>query len=139
MSYDPALPNATDQVRLLIGDTSGVVATELLSDAELTFLIGEENGNRYRAGAEAADRIAAKYARQVDTSIGDASVSASQRQEQYRTLAKDLRAKATERGSVAPFVGGISIADVATRETDSDAVPPFFQRTNPGDDRSFAQ
>jgi hypothetical protein len=139
VSYDPSVSTARDKVRLLIGDTSGVVATELLTDGELDFLLAEESNNIYRAGAEAADRIAAKYARMVDTSIGDASVTASQRFDHYRQLAVDLRSKALERGTATPFVGGISRSDVEQRDQDTDAVTPFFRRTNPGDDRSFAQ
>lgn len=133
MTYSATLTTTLDQVRLLIGDTSNAAATELLADGEISWYLSQET-NVYRAAASAAEAIAAKFARLADTSVGDVSVSNSQKSAQYTDLAKRLALKATKRGSAAAFAGGISVADRDTRLDDTDRVDPFFSRTNPGGD-----
>lgn len=137
MTYSASIATSADKVRFLIGDTSNVAATELLADGEITWILTQET-NVYRAAAVAAEAIAAKFSRLADTSVGDVSVSNSQKVAQYTDLAKRLALKATKRGSAAAFAGGISIADRDTRLNDTDRVPPFFSRINPGgDDRDI--
>lgn len=137
MTYSASIATSADKVRFLIGDTSNVAATELLADGEITWILTQET-NVYRAASVAAEAIAAKFSRLADTSVGDVSVSNSQKSAQYKDLAKRLALKATKRGSAAAFAGGISIADRDTRLDDTDRVPPFFSRINPGgDDRDI--
>lgn len=133
MSYSASIATTTDQVRFLTGDTSNVSATELLADGEITWILTQET-NVYRAAAVAAEAIAAKFSRLADTSVGDVSVSNSQKYDHYMSLAKTLRAKAIRRGGAAPFVGGLSVADRDTRLDDTDRVEPFFSRIRPGGD-----
>lgn len=133
MTYADSLSTSRDKVRFLLGDTSGVSATELLSDNEIAWVLTEESSNVYRAAAAGADAIAAKFARLADTSVGDTSVSASQKQAQYAELAERLRRKAASRGSAAPFMGGISISARDAALDDTDKVSPFFSRQNPGE------
>jgi hypothetical protein len=139
MTYSSALSSASDQVRFLLGDTSNSAATELLADAEITWLLSEESNNVYRAAAAGAEAIAGKFSRLADTSVGDTSVSASQKSAQYLTLAETLHRKALARGNAAPFVGGLSKDDRDTRLDDTDRVPPFFDRANPGDDLRLSE
>lgn len=137
MTYSASIASTTDQVRFLTGDTSNSAATELLADGEITWILTQET-NVYRAAAVAAEAIAGKFARLADTSVGDVSVSNSQKYDHYMKLSKTLYKKATGRGNAAPFVGGISVTDRDTRLDDTDRVMPFFSRTNPGgDDRAI--
>lgn len=139
MTYSASIVTTLDQVRFLTGDTSNSAATELLADGEVTWLLSQET-NVYRAASVAAESIAAKFSRLADTSVGDVSVSNSQKVSHYKDLAKRLALKATKRGSAAAFAGGISIADRNTRLDDEDRTLPFFSRSNPGgDDRAIEQ
>ena len=101
-----------DAVRLLIGDTD--VAEALLQDEEIDWLLSRQP-NVELAAADACEAIAAKFARQADTTNGDLSVRASQRAEAYRQRAADLRRRAGRRARW--FVGG------ATRDPGAAADP----------------
>lgn len=133
MSYSATLTTSLDKVRFHIGDTSNVAASELLADGEIAYILTEET-SIYRASAVAAEAIAAKFARLADTSVGDVSVSNSQKHTQYLALSKVLYRKASGRAAPA-FLGGASISDRDTRNSDTDNPIPFFSRTSPGDDR----
>ena len=111
------------KVRFMVGDTD--TTDQLLTDAEVDFLLGEE-GNNYLAAASAAKAIAAKYSRQADRTVGDLSINASQRAEAYLTLAIELEVKG--RGFGVPFAGGVSIASKQGYEESTDLMPPRFYR-----------
>ncbi len=119
---DPA-NSPLDHVRLLVGDT--VCADAYLKDDEILFLI-EEEGSAEFAAARAAEVIAAKLSRKVDTKTGGVSKSLSQIAKAYLELAKSLRARAVE--LVAPVVTGISIAEKHEDASDTALVQPFFRR-----------
>ena len=120
-SGDPAASDA-DAVRFLIGDTS--TTDQQLQDAEIAYLLTTE-GSVYRAAAQAARSIGAKYARLVDKSVGDLRLSYSQRAASYEKLAASLVARATTR-TATPYAGGISAADKALDEQDTDLAKPAF-------------
>lgn len=135
MSYSDTLATDLDKVRFHIGDTSNVAATELLTNGEIAYLLSVET-NVYRAAAMAAESIASKMLiRAESVSVGDTSISYGDQAAKYQTLAKTLRAMGGRRGSAPAFLGGVSIADRDTRESDTDRVDPFFTRHAPGDDR----
>lgn len=134
-TYDPTkLTDATFgtlmQVRLMVEDT--ISTDPQLQDEEINWLVTQE-GSTYLAAARAAETIAARYARQVDRSVGAMKLSASQRFKTYSELSSALRAKA--RMMVSPYAGGISQADKQTNEQDTDRVAPAFgsgMMRNPG-------
>lgn len=121
-SGDPST-SEKDALRFLIGDTDP--DDPLLSDSEVEFLI-----NRMRdvdlAAAEAAYSLAGRYSRMADKSVGDLSISLSQKAAAFLELADKLRRKAQV--LAVPFAGGISLKQKATIEADSDRVPPAFSR-----------
>lgn len=80
--------NQIDSVRFLCGDTDE--NDPLMSDSEIGYLI-KLKGSPQSAAIEACSRIMAKFAREVDYSIGPESVSASKRFEQYKSLLIELR------------------------------------------------
>lgn len=133
MTYSASMTTDLDKVRFLLGDTSNSASTEMLADGEITWLLSEESSNVYRAAVAGAEAIAAKFARLADTSVGDTSISASQKHAQFLKLADTLRAKALRRGNAAAFAGGISITDRDNRIEDADRTEPFFDRRTPGD------
>jgi len=125
-TYDPS----TDigKVRLLIGDTNS--SDRLLLDSEIQFFLDQSSGELYAAAIAACYAIAGKFARSADFTNLSLSVSASQRAEAYRQLAKDLAAQlasgATGSGGASMFVGGASISGKESLSEDSDAVQPSF-------------
>lgn len=122
-SGDPT-SSARDQLRYRIGDTDQ--SSPLLSDEELDFELAEVSGSVARAAPSAAEEILSRFARQVDKSVGDLRISASQRHAQYaRTVAK---LKKSLRRGAAPWAGGISVSDKESRAADTDSVEPAFSR-----------
>ena len=119
--------SALDMVRFLIGDTS-VVTDPQLTDAEITALLTITANNAYSASMECVKALLAKYSRVTDKSMGDLSISYSQRAKNYQSLLQQLRVQAVTMGGVAgPYAGGISISDKDANEDDSDLVKPAFR------------
>jgi hypothetical protein len=125
---DPA-SSAKDSVRFHVGDV--IKDDPQVNDEEIEYLLGDEGGNVLRAAARVAETIAAKYARQVDKTVGGLSLSAGRRQEKYSQLAQKLwsRARSTGSGLAAPYAGGISQSDKDTNAADTDRTQPAFTRT----------
>lgn len=116
-----------DAVRFLIGDTSTTAPD--LTDAQIAYLLGEQEDNVLRAAARAAEVQAARYAKQADEKrVGPLwirsfrSLSAN-----FITLAKTLWKRANT-GSAVPWAGGISHSDKITRASYGDRVAPAFRR-----------
>jgi hypothetical protein len=110
-----------DAVRFEIGDT--LSTDPELSDEEITWVITQESNLKYAAAA-ACDRVAARYARKVEKSVGQLKLSMQQKFDQYLKLASRLRAQG---GSAPiPFAGGISVADKRTRQLDLDREQTTF-------------
>jgi hypothetical protein len=91
--------------------------------------------NVYLSAARVAERIAIRFARQVNSiSSGDDSVnygSAHERAAFYKDLVSDLIALGSTGDSAPrPFLGGSSYADKAAREADTDRVMPSFTRSD---------
>lgn len=113
-----------DKVRTYIGDTDP--SDQLLSDEQIAFALTEAGPVR-SASALACEWIAAKFARQADKSVGDMSITYSQKAAQYTDLAQRLRREATV--LALPYFGGISQSAKDTREADTDRVKPAFTTT----------
>lgn len=121
------LNSPLDEVRFLIGDT--VSTAPRVSDEEIAyniFLVSGANppptGN-FLAAAYSADGIAARSASSVDKSVGDLHLSYSQQATAYRALANALRRRATL-NMVPVYVGGLSMAEKAANDEDTDLVQP---------------
>jgi len=117
-SGNPSL-TTRDAVRFLVGDTDNV--NQLVTDEEIAYALAQE-GSAYIAAALIARGLAGKFSKYVDQSVGDLSISYSQRVTQYNDLAKRLEAQGSSSLGI-PFAGGISQADKTTREEDTDRVP----------------
>ena len=125
-SYDSVeLSTSLAQVRLLIGDTDE--ATAQLSDEEIQFHISTSAGVHY-AAARCCRSLAAKYGRQVDKSVGQFSLAASQKVKSYLLLAATLESQALSATAILPYAGGISVSDKETISLDTDRVKPAFAR-----------
>lgn len=123
--------NSTDistslaRVRLMIGDTD--TNDQQLTDEEINYWVNNSGGVVW-AAANAAESLAAEYARRVDKSIGPASLQVSQRQKHYHDLAASLRAKAAVYSGIEPYVGGTVVSTKDELEDDTDRVEPSFAR-----------
>jgi len=91
-----------DAVRFLIGDTNS--DDGLVSDEEITFSL-DMRGSPYGAAAEVCRSLAAKYARDADSSSRDMRESYSQRSSAYRSLVKAFEDKAQAQFAVVPIAG----------------------------------
>lgn len=128
-SGDPAYSDR-DAVRFLLNDTS--TSTGRLSDTEIEWLLSQWS-NPYLAAAQGARKIAATYTTTTQSkTVGSLSKSAggSAVATAYLDLAKALesQAKSATFSPVAPYSGGISIADKLLEQADSDATPYWFWR-----------
>jgi hypothetical protein len=124
-TYNAAQVGTVDlyTVRHLIGDV--IVSDQQLNDQEILWTIGQYS-NDWLAAAECCRNIAARYARQVDTVQAELRTLYSQRTKRYQSMAQDLEMRGMARGGVQAYVGGISISDKITNETDTDRVAPQF-------------
>src|SRR6202035_2982127 len=114
-TYDPAdlTTSEKDQIRTEIGDTDS--NNWLLSDEEINWAISQER-NFWAAAARCAEMAASYILRKADPKLGRSmQVIYSKAAEQYWMRARMLRCKAM--GSVAPYVGGMTVTD---KETISD-------------------
>lgn len=125
-----------DRVRLLVGDTD--TTDQQMQDEEIyTFLTLEGNASPqtvaaslrqvYRAAGNVASAIGARYARKVTNSMGRRKQEQETMMAHYLTLAKYLRGRASMLG-VAPYAGGLSVAEKETNQENTDLVQPEFQR-----------
>jgi hypothetical protein len=120
--------NNRDAVRLLIGDTD--TNDQQLQDEEVDYflsLFGVAGASRVvPAAIRCCEALAAKYARQVDTTNQGLSVDASKRSEHYRKLADDLRDLETTVAEV--FLGGSKFSEAKKMDENTDLIPPVFRR-----------
>ena len=125
-SGDPAT-SAKDEVRFLIGDTDENDA--LMQDEEIDYLV-TTHGSVSLAGANALLALASRYSRQVTKAVGDLKLELSDKAAQFRVAADDLFAASGGSGAnvpaVAPYVGGLSIAEKVESDADPDLVRGSF-------------
>lgn len=81
---------AADEVRFLIGDVDP--DNELLTDAEITYLLSKTNEEPIRAAYQAAVRLLARFSRQVSKTVGPTRIDYEARVANYRGLLADLAA-----------------------------------------------
>lgn len=122
-SGDPSTSDR-DKVRYLIGDTDATDQQE--SNEEIAWLLTIQS-DPFLAAALACEMLVSRYARLVDKTVGDLSISYSQRQDAYRKQADKLRQEAaltTASTIAAPYAGGISQSDKEIDTTDTDRTDP---------------
>lgn len=129
-SGDPAT-NARDSIRFLVGDTD--TNDQLVSDEEIAWTNSEVTGSGtattdlYTVAYRVMVAIASKFSRLANQSIGDMRVDLSQKADNARRQAEELRALAGRENLVPiPYAGGISVSDKDIDRENSDRVDPFF-------------
>ena len=131
-TYSPG-GEARDDVRLLISDTSDASVDERLEDEDIERLLVLRTGSAtpatrggafMNAAADAAEALAAKFARKLD--IGADKVNFPTRAEELRATARSLRLRAAQ--SATPYAGGLSISEKCDRAQDPDRPKPAFTR-----------
>ena len=111
-----------DAVMVYVGDT--IVSAQLLTDPMYAFFLLQSGDGLLAAAINAANSIAANFARQAQTSHGPSSVNPTKRADHFFQLADRLE---DELGLLATAdAGGISIADKEATEADTDRVRPAF-------------
>jgi hypothetical protein len=131
-SYDPDnLDTSTPQgrlnvVRLLIGDT--IEDDPLVRDEEVVFALSQSI-NPYTAASWCCGVIAAKFAREVTTTIsGTLREQLSDKINHYSQLQRDLERSAKRFGNtLGVWVGGVNSFDMGNVESDPTRVQPRFK------------
>jgi hypothetical protein len=114
----------SDAVRFKLGDTT---SPYLFTDDEITYLLSEGGNNATLAALKGAEQLVARFAGLVDKTVGDLSISYSQKQAQYTALVEQLR-KLYDISGAPPYCGGISITDKTAKYGERDRVAPQFYR-----------
>ena len=117
-----------NSVRLLLGDTD--TNDQQVQNEEITFGLAQTNDNVYFAAAWCARVVAAKYSRQVNTSLdGALSADYTDLAKQYTGLAESLEYQGKKAGAVVGIkAGGISKARVDVVRANTDRIVPSFRR-----------
>ena len=114
-----------DKVRFLVFDTD--TNEQLLSNEEIAWLLSEQP-NVYLAAANAAEVIAAKFAKDITRSAVGLSATVGNRAQFYLNLANKLRDQVgTTNNRAEVFAGGLSISGKDALDSDTDAVQPTFK------------
>lgn len=125
-TYDETLTAEKDQLRYAIGDRDTDVCA--LSDAEIAYELSQAGsvGAARLPAARSALRNLARMA--LDVVDGPFSLKASQLISNLKEIIADIETASATSATAAPFLGGVSRADVRSREDDTDRVPPYFRR-----------
>jgi hypothetical protein len=125
-TYRSDLISPLDQTRFLIGDTDP--RAMLFHDAEINGTLAIYENLPIDAAIALATAQAAKYARKSTMSVDGLNVQYGDLSKQFTALANQLRKQRWERpGAVgAPYVGGVSRADIITNVMNCDRPPSQF-------------
>ena len=117
-----------NSVRLLLGDTD--TNDQQVQNEEITFGLAQTNNNVYFAAARCARVVAAKYSRQVNTSLdGALSADYTDLAKQYTGLAESLEYQGKKACAVVGIkAGGISKTRVDAVRANTDRITPSFRR-----------
>lgn len=126
-SYNPAelATNELYQVRAEIQDTDP--NDQQLQDEEIVWAASQER-NFWGAAARCLEMIARNKLRKADVRLGRAlMVTYTKMAQNYVDQARRLRMKSM--GTIAPFIGGMSVTDKLNYSHNSDLVQPLFTKT----------
>lgn len=103
----------------MLGDTNE--KRPILQDAEIQYQLNlYPSAHRYTIAALLCDFVVAKYSSEVDKQTDSLRITASQRREQYRTLALLYRSKLPSM----PYNGGQSRSEKQSNRDDPDRILP---------------
>lgn len=125
-TYDPSKLATSElmQVRAEIQDTN--VNNQQLLDEEILYALSVER-NMWAAAARCSEMLGRRLLMRADVKLGRSmQVIYTKAATQFFMQARMLRCKAN--GSVAPYVGGMTMADKQTIETDSSLLAPKFTK-----------
>jgi len=111
------------QVRLRIGDT--ISSDPMIQDEEITYLL-TVRPSIWGACADCCRSIAGRLSREADTVDKDLRTTLSTRARSFLRMASEYETKAIARGGALPYAGGLSFADKAQNELNTDRVQPQF-------------
>jgi hypothetical protein len=125
MAFTYDISTNRGKVRFYVGDTNS--SDYVLEDAEIDFLLTENNGSVRDAAIGAAEAIIAELSRCPDSkSVGSLSLSFSSRIANLKGVIASLRRQSNK--FLVPYVGGLSRSGKEVYDTDSDLVQPAFKR-----------
>jgi hypothetical protein len=122
-SYNPSLNRGVDQARFLVQDT--VESTAEFQDEELLWLI-TNTGSVGQAAVAAARTAFARYAKQVNKTVGDLSIQYAQKAANWKLMLDALEQNAWTLSPTSIYVGGLNPDDKTTDDQDENLVQPQF-------------
>lgn len=126
-SYNIASGLPKDLVRLYIGDT--ISTDPQLQDEEIAVYVAGNPTSPMLAAAACCVALQARFARQVSKTLGQMSISASDRMKAYQELGAELRTRALRQRGLSPMeVGGLTLAEKASVASQQGLVQPSFRR-----------
>lgn len=129
-----AVATPKDEIRLLIGDT---VADQqaTLSDEEIAYFLTAADDSVYRAAHDAALQLAGQFAKMASSkSVGDMSISYSERARELRAVASDMLDRRSTMAPPTPWVHPDSLIRATDRTVPGSGGQEFWtgQHDNPG-------
>lgn len=106
-SGDPST-RPVDKVRFLIGDKD--MSNAVFTDSEIEFMLTEQGGNAYYAGADLAATQAGSYSSLADKTVGPLSIRYGAQSDRWSALSKNLRGRGSR------MSGGKVISTATPRE-----------------------
>lgn len=125
-TYTGDMTDPRQEVRFLIQDTDG--SNPLFTDDEVDFALLRHSNVVRRSAISLLERLLVRYSRMADTTELDLSVRASQLFEAAKILYDTLNNPFAD-GSVIPYAGGISHADVNSNNANTDRVRGTFDKS----------
>lgn len=125
-TYTPGAATDRDRIRIRIGDTSSSrPATQRLEDEEIDDLILTSGGFRSAAIAAARALLAKMAALPSEKRVGDLELTWDDRLAGLRAVIRELEADVV--AGAKPYAAGISRADRAASEADTDRIGVPFK------------
>ena len=124
-TYNGDLTDPAQEVRFLIQDIDG--GFPLFTDDEVAYALLSTQNSVRRSAISLVERLLVRYSRMADTTELDLSVRASQLFDNANQLLSVLKNPFAE-GSVVPYAGGISRADIAGNNANTDRPKQIFDR-----------
>lgn len=120
MSFDPSLPTVRDRLRLQLGDTTGVEATEFMSDATYDAVYAYNGNKEPETLLALAEGMIAKFSQSASRiNLGDMEFSWRDRMKAWSAIVQKFEGIAASAGG-----GGFTIM----RPSRDDEVPPEYER-----------
>lgn len=140
-TYDPTLADPISQVRFIIQDKDPDYYD--FEDEELQYLLDSNNGNTYKAAAEAVHRLYVKFTKLATSAeVDDTTIEYENKAEEFRILyehIKNIANKKSLTSTVPVCFTGQDVTSFNSVREDSSKVKPDFTKSSVEFDKTFPE